>query len=172
MSPRRAAARRGPPAAVEVRFADLTRGAWRPSRARVAGILRRMADLAGAGSGEISVLLTGDATIRRLNRRYRRIDRSTDVLSFGAPRRVPHATRAPAPIGDIAISLETCRRQARTLGCPPLARLAHLLAHGLLHLLGHDHRTARAFERMEQATRRLVALAAGTRLRSLWISCG
>ena len=131
-----------------------------------------MAGLAGAGSREISVLLTGDAAIRRLNRRYRRIDRPTDVLSFAPPRRAPRAGGGPAPIGDIAISLETCRRQAKTLGCPPLARLAHLLAHGLLHLLGRDHRTARAFDTMERATRKLVAFVVGARLRSRWVSCG
>jgi probable rRNA maturation factor len=173
MSSRRAATRgsRSAPT-VEVRFGDLAPGSWRPSRMRVAGILRRMAALAGAGSGEISVLLTGDAAIRRLNRRYRRIDRPTDVLSFAAPRGAPHAGGGPAPVGDLVVSLETCRRQARTLGCPPLARLAHLLAHGLLHLLGRDHRTARAFDLMERTTRKLVEFAAGARLRSRWVSCG
>jgi probable rRNA maturation factor len=113
---------------------------------------------AGAEPAELSVLLTGDVAIRTLNRSHRRIDRPTDVLSFGLPRR-GHARDAVRPLGDIVVSLETCLRQARTMRCPPLVRLAHLLAHGLLHLLGHDHRTEREFIDLERRTERLVAAA-------------
>jgi probable rRNA maturation factor len=144
---------------VDVRFADLPRGAWRPSRTRVAAVLRTMIRAADAGPAEVSVLLTGDVAIRTLNRRYRRIDRPTDVLSFGMPRRRRHAPGTARPLGDLVVSLETCLRQARTLRCPPLARLAHLLAHGLLHLLGHDHRTETTFVSLERRTRYLVGQA-------------
>ncbi|MBN1773345.1 MAG: rRNA maturation RNase YbeY [Deltaproteobacteria bacterium] len=148
-------ARRGT-ATIDVRFAGLPRGSWRPARASLARRLRRMAALETSAAVEISVLLTGDGEIRRLNRIYRRIDRPTDVLSFAAPRRAPRDPQRPRPLGDIVVSLETCRRQARTLQVPADRRLAHLLAHGLLHLLGHEHRTARALSAMERRASRMV----------------
>lgn len=147
--------------AVDVRFAELPPGAWRPGRSAVARRLRRMATAAASAPVELSVLLTGDGGIRRLNRTYRRIDRPTDVLSFGLPRRAPRAPGRARPLGDIVVSLETCRRQARTLQVPAERRLAHLLAHGLLHLLGHDHRTAQALATMERRAAALVAAAFG-----------
>lgn len=144
---------------VDVRFEGLPAGSWRPARAAVARWLRRMAAALTPAAVEISVLLTGDGGIRRLNRIYRRIDRPTDVLSFGVPRAAPRAVpRAARPLGDIVVSLETCHRQARTLQVPPERRLAHLLAHGLLHLLGREHRTARDLRAMELQA---AALAAG-----------
>jgi len=119
-----------------------------------------MADRLTPVAVEISVLLTGDGGIRRLNRVYRRIDRPTDVLSFRVPRATPRVpSRAVRPIGDIVVSLETCRRQARALQVPPERRLAHLLAHGLMHLLGREHRTARDLSAMERQANALVAEA-------------
>ena len=150
------------PAAVDVRFGALPPGSWRPSRNTVARWLRRMAALETSAAVEISVLLTGDGEIRRLNRVYRRIDRATDVLSFGVPHRIPGGPRTTHPLGDIVVSLESCRRQARTLQVPARRRLAHLLAHGLLHLLGHEHRTARALAAMERRAVQLVDGAFGS----------
>ena len=126
-------------------------------------MLRAMLRAAGAAPAGLSVLLTGDASIRTLNRRFRGIDRPTDVLSFGTPRARRPAGPAPAELGDLVVSLPTCRRQALALHCPPLDRLVHLLAHGLLHLLGRDHRTPREFDAMERRTRRLVASALAAR---------
>jgi len=151
--------RRRPASVVEVRFADLPPGSWRPSAARVAALVRTMLRAARAAPAEVSVLLTGDAAMRRLNRRYRRLDRPTDVLSFEVPRRSPRARGGPKPLGDIVVSLETCLRQARTLRRSPLSRLSHLLAHGLLHLLGHDHRSEREFCAMERRTAALMEAA-------------
>lgn len=144
---------------VDVRFENLPPGSWRPARATVARWLRRMAGPLAPAGAEISVLLTGDDGIRRLNRTYRRIDRPTDVLSFGVPRGAPRAPRAARPLGDLVVSLETCHRQARTLQVPPEHRLAHLLAHGLLHLLGREHRTARDLAAMERSAAALAAVA-------------
>ena len=120
-----------------------------------------MSGASGAAPAGVSVLLVGDAAIRGLNRRFRGIDRPTDVLSFGAPRSRRAAAPEPAELGDLVVSLPTCRRQALALRCPPLDRLVHLLAHGLLHLLGRDHRTSREFAAMERRTRRLVESALG-----------
>jgi probable rRNA maturation factor len=143
---------------VDVRFADLPPGSWRPPRARIAAVLRAMLRAAGVEPAEICALLTGDVAIRTLNRRHRRLDRPTDVLSFGLPRR-DRPRDIVRPLGDVVVSLPTCLRQARTMRCPPLVRLAHLLAHGLLHLLGCDHRTEREFIALERRTEGLVAAA-------------
>jgi probable rRNA maturation factor len=85
---------------------------------------------------DVSVRLVGDAAIHALNRDYRRKDRPTDVLAF-AQREGPAAGLHPAVLGDIVISVDTARRQARR---GLYHELLHLAAHGLCHLLGYDHR--------------------------------
>lgn len=90
----------------------------------------------GRLAGEVHVLVTDDAEIRRLNRDYLEIDQPTDVLSF------PDGDRLPSGevlFGQIVISLETARRQAVELGHDELRELEELVLHGTLHLLGHDH---------------------------------
>jgi len=97
---------------------------------------------------ELSVLLTGDRAIRALNRRWRGLDRPTDVLSF--PLHEPPGRSAE--LGDVAISIDTARRRARRSGSPLLAEVDRYLVHGILHLLGHDHerpRDARAMAALE-----------------------
>lgn len=86
--------------------------------------------------GQVSVLLTGDAEIRRLNRRFRGINRPTDVLSF-PPAGLP--IRGERIAGDLAISIPTARRQAAEHGHSLLKEIKILILHGLLHLAGYDH---------------------------------
>lgn len=100
-------------------------------RARAREFLRKL-EL----DAEISILLTTDEAIRRLNREFRGIDRATDVLSFPGGEPMPGE---PPHLGDLAISLDTARRRAREDGRPLVQELARYLAHGLLHLLGYDH---------------------------------
>ncbi|GAB4328485.1 MAG: rRNA maturation RNase YbeY [Dehalococcoidia bacterium] len=90
------------------------------------------------GTG-LSVLITGDAPIRELNRQFLGVDEPTDVLSF--PDEAADFVEADGPpyLGDIAISLETAKRQAADLEHSLDAELAHLLVHGILHLCGYDH---------------------------------
>jgi probable rRNA maturation factor len=76
-------------------------------------------------------LLTGDAELRRLNRRFRGKDAATDVLSFPLD--------AEGRLGDIAISLERARRQGREFGHSTETEVRILMLHGVLHLLGMDH---------------------------------
>ena len=107
------------------------------------------------GDAELSVLLVSDAEMQRLNRDWRGKDRPTDVLAF-AQREGTGA--APAGLlGDVVISVDTARRQARG-GRRPLGREAErLLVHGLLHLLGYVHeRSAREAARMKQKERELA----------------
>ncbi|MSR25034.1 MAG: rRNA maturation RNase YbeY [Nitrospiraceae bacterium] len=124
---------------------------------------------AGASRSDLSLLLVGDRAMRRLNRRYRRKDRTTDVLAFPvrkhSARPVPRASRlVPALLGDIVISLPQAERQAKRAGHTLEREVAVLIAHGLLHLMGYDHeRSAREARRMslrERAIARALRLHA------------
>lgn len=99
---------------------------------------------------EASILLTDDESIRILNRDYRRIDSATDVLSFSQTEgdEGPAGEPDDGLLGDVVISVETARRQAREQGRSLDEELDTLLAHGLLHLLGYDHEKPEDEERM------------------------
>jgi probable rRNA maturation factor len=84
-------------------------------------------------SDDVSVLFCGDRRMRTLNRRYRRKDRSTDVLAFPAG--------GGGLLGDIVVSIPYAFRQARRRGEPVAREIDRLLVHGLLHLSGYDHET-------------------------------
>jgi probable rRNA maturation factor len=111
----------------------------------------------GAARADLSLLLVGDRSMRRLNRLYRRKDRTTDVLAF--PMRVTrHPSRVtPDLLGDIVISLPQAERQAAQAGHALEREMAALLIHGLLHLLGYDHeRSAREARRMQRKERAVL----------------
>lgn len=103
---------------------------------------------------DVNFILVGDREIRRLNRRYLRHDRATDVLAFGRDPREPSA--AQAPFGEVVISVETARRQAREEGHPVGREIAILATHGLLHLLGYDDRRPAARRRIWRKTETLL----------------
>jgi len=90
---------------------------------------------------EVVVVLAGDERIRELNRLWRDKDEATDVLSFSQLEGEPMGSGAEM-LGDIVVSVETLRRQARQGGWSDQEELARLLLHGLLHLLGFDHQQA------------------------------
>jgi probable rRNA maturation factor len=110
---------------------------------------------------ELSLLLCDDSEIHRLNRSHRRKDKPTDVLAF-AQREGPALHGAGDLLGDVVISLDTARRQAREHGHSLWAEVTLLLAHGLLHLVGYDHRTDAEEARMNAKAVVLVN-AAGAR---------
>ena len=125
-------------------------------RSLVRNALRRL----GRRRATASVVLTNDATIRALNRDFREADQATDVLSF--PFAGPGELDDPAGavfLGEIYVSLETARAQARAARRAYHREVAHLVIHGLLHLMGHDHRTG--------AERRRMAALEGRLLRAL-----
>ena len=102
----------------------------------------------GESQSELSLELVGDRRMRRLNRIYRKKDRTTDVLAF--PMR---ESRNPCPmlLGDVVISVPTACRQAKESGRSLGEELAALLVHGVLHLCGYDHeRSAREATRMRR----------------------
>lgn len=110
---------------------------------------QRLLEASGRGSGELSILLTGDAQMRALNRTHRGKDKSTDVLSFPAE---------GDTLGDIAISVDTARRQAGDYDAPLQNEIHRLLIHGILHLLGHDHHEAGERAIMEAEEKRLASV--------------
>ncbi len=128
----------------------------RSEHARGAAVTRRLRERArrylaslDARGAELSILVVTDAAMRRLNRRWRSKDRATDVLSF------PSAGPGPF-LGDVVISLDMARRAAREEGRALGAELDRYLAHGLLHLLGHDHERPADARRMAAAEDALV----------------
>jgi rRNA maturation RNase YbeY len=98
---------------------------------------------------ELSLLFCGDQTIAGLNARWRDVDAPTDVLSF------PQGEGGL--LGDLAISVETARRQATVLGHTLLDEIRVLMVHGLLHLLGHDHESAQEWGVMAAEESRLLS---------------
>lgn len=96
----------------------------------------------------VSIRVVGAAESRRLNRTWRGKDKPTNVLSFPAPP-VPRvhaadlAARDPLPLGDLAICASVVAREAREQGKSPRAHWAHMVVHGVLHLLGYDHEVER-----------------------------
>ena len=107
-------------------------------------------------------MLTDDAAIRELNRDYRESDQPTDVLSFplADPGSIGDPERAVF-LGEIYVSLETARAQARAARRPFPREVAHLVIHGLLHLLGYDHRTRAERRRMAALEARLLRALRG-----------
>lgn len=110
-------------------------------------LARALANEGVSGPAEVSLVVTDDAEVHRLNREYRGVDRPTDVLSFSQVEGVagaeafPRVEGEPRPLGDIIISGDRVREQAQEYGHSQRRELAYLAVHGLLHLLGYDHET-------------------------------
>ena len=89
-------------------------------------------------SVELSILVTNDREIRCLNKKYRHKDKATDVLSF-APAEAKEFVCLEHVLGDIVISAETAKKQAKEFKISFAEEFSRLLVHGILHLLGYDH---------------------------------
>jgi probable rRNA maturation factor len=124
------------------RIPSLLRPLYRSLRAAAATLELRP-------DAEVSLLLTVDERIRELNRQFRGLDKSTDVLSF--------AQDDPQLLGDIVVSIETAARQADAARWPLESELALLAVHGLLHLVGHDDEDLGDAQAMETLTREILA---------------
>jgi probable rRNA maturation factor len=121
--------------------------------------VRAMIKLLQLDKAEVSFVLTDDEHIHQLNKTYRHKDRPTDVLAF-AMHEGEFGALAGHMLGDVIVSVDTARRQAQSRRRPVLDEVTMLLAHGLLHLLGWDHRTDAEDRRMRAETTRLCAAAA------------
>jgi len=133
----------------------------------LAAWLRRIAP--ARARGVVSVALVSDRRVRALNKRYRRKDYATDVLSFpatngsGFPATASRQRPAPSPLlGDIVIARGVARRQARDARHSEQTELKILALHGLLHLLGYDHEQDQGtMRRVERRLRRKGGLTQG-----------
>ena len=106
---------------------------------------------AGLEATDVTVLLADDAAIADLNDRFRDKAGPTNVLSFPAPESAqPH-------LGDIALAYGVCAAEAQAQGKPLNNHLSHLVAHGVLHLLGWDHQSDDEAEAMERLEREILA---------------
>ena len=128
---------------IDVRIAPPFRAAARAAWLRaIARCVLAAEDV--VGPAQVGIVVTDDETVRELNRRFLGLDEPTDVLSFGltgaeeAPFALP--PEEAASLGEIVIAYPTALRQAEEAGQAVEAEVAHLLVHGLLHLLGYDHR--------------------------------
>ena len=148
------------------------------------------------GDAEVSLLITGDETVRELNAEYRGLDETTDVLSFSADHpghwegdgdgptdsrfRGNEGERGndeekeefvlppgiPQPLGEIIVSLPQARRQAVEHGVSPVSELAHLVVHGALHLVGYDHVEPEETSLMQAREREALDLLSFDKLRT------
>lgn len=136
--------------------------AWSRTVPDVERVCRDAAIAAGAVArrqwSSANLALISDRRMRALNRDFRGHDKPTNVLAF--PART--SSRTGASLGDIAIALETTRREARAQNKVLRDHLAHLVVHGVLHLLGYDHHSvmeAEAMERLERIALRRLGIA-------------
>jgi probable rRNA maturation factor len=149
--------------AIDINVASIRWRAQPRARKTIVNAITAAADMLKCKEFELSVMLTGDRSIRVLNRDWRGLDKATNVLSFPAlppARRGRAAARrisSPLLLGDIAIAYETVAREAKSERKPFLHHLSHLAVHGFLHLLGYDHECDDEAEAMERMERRILA---------------
>ena len=141
--------------------------AWRQDLPDAATLCRRAARAAfrraaeSPSAAEVAVVLSDDASVRGLNRRFRGIDRTTNVLAFpaGNGRARP---RQPRLLGDVVLARGRVTREAARQGKDLAAHVSHLVVHGVLHLLGHDHQgepEAKMMEGLEVAVLAALGVA-------------
>lgn len=115
----------------------------------------------GTAQAEVGLVLSDDARVRRLNRDFRGLDRATNVLSFpnhtAAEVAAPWPADRPMLLGDIVLAYETVVAEAVAERKDSSHHLSHLVVHGMLHLLGYDHRTDAEAEEMERLETRILA---------------
>jgi len=129
--------------------------AWRDAEPNAVALTRRAATATlareGRSGASLNVLLADDAELAALNGRFRGKPAPTNVLSF------PAVSGESGDLGDIALALGVCAREAADQGKPLADHLQHLTAHGVLHLLGYDHESNAEAEAMEAREREILA---------------
>lgn len=137
--------------AIEVLVED---AGWRDGTPDAVGLAERAATaaLSAAGArGGLAILLADDDRLAELNAGFRSREGPTNVLSFPAP------ANAEGWLGDLALALGICRREAASQGKRLEHHLQHLVAHGVLHLVGYDHETDADAEAMEALEVKILA---------------
>ena len=136
---------------------EIEDAAWTTALPEAEAVALRAARAAlGEDGGGVAILLTDDATVADLNIRFRDKPGPTNVLSFPAPAGT-RGGRAHRVLGDIVLCAPIVAREARQQDKRLDHHWAHLVVHGVLHLLGHDHEQELEAERMERRERRVLA---------------
>ena len=128
---------------------------------------------------DVSLVIADDDTVRTLNAEYRGLDKTTDVLSFAFDNEGEYFGEGDAPsewsadedfvlppgecagLGEVIVSYPQAARQAQEQGCSIQEELARLIAHGILHLIGHDHRNDDEEREMADRERKVMERLAG-----------
>jgi probable rRNA maturation factor len=131
----------------------------RVSPARLRQAAARALRAVGRADEQLSLTIVDDAEIRRLNARFRGVRRRTDVLAFPLD---------PPLLGEIVVSAETARRQARALRVPLALELRLLVTHGVLHLVGYDDREPLEARLMHERERQILGGAGRSVPDRLW----
>jgi probable rRNA maturation factor len=130
------------------------------AESRLAEIARAVLSAEGVADCELGIVITDDETIRRLNREYAGEDHATDVLSFSLREGEEFVSADDTlRLGEVIISLPTAKRQALDAARPVDDELAHLLVHGILHILGYDHAEEAEKSAMREREERILAFA-------------
>ena len=134
---------------------EIEDAAWTAALPDAEALVRRAAEATLASEGAegegVALLLTSDLAVQALNAQFRGQDKPTNVLAFPAP------TNPERFLGDVALALETCTREADEQGKTLAHHLQHLATHGVLHLLGYDHVTDAEAQEMEGLERAILA---------------
>lgn len=136
---------------------DIRSAGWNDAAFDVDDLCRRAAAAAVAAArqaeaaAEISIVLADDAFVRELNKAWRHVDAPTNVLAFPCSAAGdPAIDGGERLLGDVVMAFETARVEADRMGLPLRNHVAHLIVHGVLHLLGYDHETDAEAAAMEQ----------------------
>ena len=108
-------------------------------------------NLDAPGKSALCISFINDGRMRELNRTYRNIDRTTDVLSFPQGEGPGYTL-----LGDIVISLDTAKRHATSYGITTQEEIKILIVHGILHLLGYNHKKKKETEEMREKEKELL----------------
>ena len=139
-------------------YVSITKNDWATAILGVDEVCRRAASAAFDASAdpsmmdvEVSILLSDDEKLKALNRKYRNTDKATNVLSFSSliNSKAFSFVQKPLLLGDIVVAYEATHDEAKMENKKLEDHLSHLVIHGMLHLLGHDHESKEQAELME-----------------------
>lgn len=149
---------------MKIHLCELVAGLSLPSEfmAKLEHMIREILVQHNLMTAEVGVILAGDELLQQLNRTYRGIDSTTDVLAFNLlePGELANNNEETLLLGDIYISLQRARQQAGEAGHHFYRELFLLAAHGMLHLLGYDHGDTVSEQFMSEQTDRILSLVA------------
>jgi probable rRNA maturation factor len=140
---------------MSVDIVSRVRGRKLPLR-RIKHTAEKILDFVDESESELSLAFVGNAAIAKLNKKYRRKSKATDVLSFPAE---SAANGGPGLLGDVVISVDKARNQAQAGGWTLAQEIDRLLIHGIVHLLGYDHERSSKDARVMRALEKKIAHA-------------